>query len=76
MQPHTCITCGAQGTLQPRQRPLTLKRRPKFGFLWIVATVLTCGFALLLWLVWPRHRETVGVDRYAVCSACGAEQPG
>ena len=69
-----CITCGKVGSLQPRTQSITRKRRHKFGFLWLLITLVTCGVGFLLWLVMPRYKETIGVDRYVVCMACGARQ--
>lgn len=71
-----CVRCGASGpyVLQPVENPITRKRRHKFGLLWVLFTLLTCGFGFLLWLVWPRYNEKVGVDRFVVCSQCHARQ--
>lgn len=52
-----------------------MKRRPKFGGIWLVVTVCTCGFGVLAWLCAPRHNETVSVDRWLVCTDCGTRQP-
>jgi hypothetical protein len=68
-----CVSCGST-SLQPHEQKLTQKRRPKFGVIWILATILTGGLALILWLVWPRHKVTVGVDRWLTCTNCGARQ--
>ena len=68
-----CAVCGAYN-LRAIEKPITRKRRSKFGLLWLVATFLTLGIALVAYLVWPRHNEVVGVDRYLECSSCGARQ--
>lgn len=65
-----CPRCGEVGTLRPHERKMTRKRRAKFGLFWLAFTVLTGGFGFLLYLVWPRHEETIGVDRYMKCHAC------
>lgn len=52
-----------------------MKRRSKFGFLWLLATLFTGGLALILWLVMPRHNVTIGIDRYWICANCQARQP-
>lgn len=69
------MVCG-RGPLQPVEQPITVKRRSKFGAGWIIFAVLTCGIgAVLFWLAAPRVNETVSVDRYLVCGACGSRQP-
>jgi hypothetical protein len=68
-----CRVCGAH-TLASREHKLTTKRRSKFGFLWLLATILTGGIGLLIYLVWPRHNEVTGVDRWLECTSCGARQ--
>lgn len=70
----TCFNCG-QPRLEVRAVPQTIKRRSKFGFWWLLITVLTAGFGLFVYLVWPRKNVTVNVDRFYVCAACGARQP-
>jgi NhaP-type Na+/H+ or K+/H+ antiporter len=68
-----CKVCGAHA-LRPKEHHLTQKRRPKFGLLWIIVTICTAGIGLLAYLVWPRHKVTVSVDRWLECTACGARQ--
>ena len=67
-----CVVCG-KTTLALQE--ITPRRRPKFGCLWWVLTVLTAGIALIVWLVWPRHEEDISVDRFVQCTSCGARQP-
>ena len=69
-----CVICGAH-TLTPKTEQLTRRRRSKFGVMWLLATILTGGIALLAYLVWPRHDEIIGVDRYLECTTCGGRQP-
>ena len=71
--PRACAQCGS-ATLVAAEDPLTTKKRPKFGFLWVIMTLLTGGLALILYLIWPRHKEKIGVDRYLKCNTCGARQ--
>ena len=66
-----CPVCG-QHTLVAHQENLTAKRRPKFGVFWVLFTIFTGGLALIAYLIWPRHRVVVGVDRYLGCTSCGA----
>lgn len=54
-----------------QSRELTVKRRPKFGVFFILMS-LVFGLGLLMWLVWPRHKEVIGVDRWHECRACKA----
>ena len=58
-----CAYCGARGTVRPKSRQLTQKRRPKFGGTWLLITIFRLGFGFLFWLAAPRHKVTVGVDR-------------
>ena len=69
-----CMICGHQGTLRPGHTDITRKRRVKFGFFWLVFSVITCGIGFLLWLVWPRGTEVISTDRFVVCTNCGAKQ--
>jgi hypothetical protein len=39
---------------------------------WILVTIVTGGLGLILWLIWPRHKEVIGVDRYLQCTSCNA----
>ena len=69
----TLVTCGYCLTTVPNvitTRELTVKRRSKFGVLWLTATILTGGLALIAYLVWPRHREVVGVATERHCANC------
>jgi len=66
--------CGRHGTLWSRQNELTTKKRPKFGIIWIVVTIVTGGLGLILRLIWPRHKEVISVDRYLECSACSSSR--
>jgi hypothetical protein len=50
------------------------KRRFEFGLIRLVITLCTMSLGFLLWLVMPCYRETIGVDRYAVCTTYGARQ--
>jgi hypothetical protein len=68
-----CPVCGRQGTMRSKQNEITTKKRPKFGVLWVVLTLCTGGIALIFWLIWPRHKEVVSVDRYLECTACKAK---
>ena len=54
------------------QNEITTKKRPKFGVFWILVTIVTGGLGLILWLIWPRHKEVIGVDRYLQCTSCNA----
>ncbi len=67
-----CSICGAQGTLVTKQEPITTKKRPKFGVFWILVSLISLGLGLILYLIWPRHKETIGVDRWTECRQCGA----
>ena len=69
-----CVICGSH-TLTPKSDQLTRKRRVKFGGIWLLVCILSVGFGLIAYLVWPRTTEVVGVDRYLECSTCGARQP-
>jgi len=62
--------CGRVGTLKSQQNEITAKKRPKFGIFWIVVTIFTGGLGIILWLIWPRHKVVVSVDRYLQCSSC------
>lgn len=73
MNGQVCFNCG--GPLDVRAVPLTVKRRSKFGCMWLIVTVLTAGLGLIAYLIWPRHNETFGHDRFYVCRQCGARQP-
>lgn len=33
----------------------------------------TAGLGFFLWLVWPRHKVTTGVDRWVQCQGCGTK---
>ena len=68
-----CVRCGSTN-LVAKAEPITVKRRSKFGVIWILLTIFTGGLAFILWLIWPRHHETVGVDRYVLCMQCGMRQ--
>lgn len=70
----TCVACGST-SLRPEERALTQKQRPKFGAGWLLFTLFTAGLGFFLWLVWPRHKVTTSVDRWLVCTTCGARQP-
>ena len=72
--PRTCVTCGS-ASLTGREEPITRKRRVKFGATWLVLTILSAGLAIPVWLMWPRTHETVSVDRWVQCQACGGRQP-
>lgn len=65
--------CSHTSTV-PTTKPVYRKERSKFGFLWLIFTIITCGFGLLLWLVWPRHKVLIGdtVTGY-VCTNCRIE---
>lgn len=63
-----CARCG--GTLRTVSKNLTTKRREKFGAIHLLLTFFTCGLWLLVYLAWPRHKETIGVDRYTECDGC------
>jgi hypothetical protein len=69
-----CVVCGST-QLRPEEKQLTEKKRPKFGFLWLIGSIFTGGIVFLLWLIWPRHKVTIGVDRWVTCKSCGARQP-
>lgn len=64
-----CPVCG-KCDWKAREERHTMKRRPKFGLLWILVSIVSLGLGVLLWLVWPRRKVTVGVDRYLECRAC------
>lgn len=66
-----CAVCG-EHSMVSRQEQLTEKKRVKFGVVWILATILTGGLGLVLWLVWPRSKQVIGVDRYLECRSCKA----
>ena len=74
MAGRVCAQCGGS-PLRAEEKALTQKRRPKFGLGWLLFTVFTAGIGFFVWLVWPRHRETVSVDRWLTCTVCGARQP-
>lgn len=67
-----CAFCGAEGTLVARSRDLTVKKRAKFGVIWVLISLFSLGIGFVLWLIWPRHDEVIGVDRYTECTACGS----
>lgn len=69
-----CQNCGAHGSRKTVSNNITTKKRVKFGVFWVLFTILTGGIGLLIWLVWPRSSEVVGVDRYNECSSCGVRQ--
>ena len=54
------------------QNDITTKKRPKFGVFWVLFADSTGGLGIILWLIWPRHNEVIGVDRYLHCTACNA----
>lgn len=66
-----CPVCGRVGFLEAKRHDVTVKRRPKFGFFFLILTPLF-GLGFFLWLIWPRHRVVVSVDRYVQCGACGS----
>jgi hypothetical protein len=66
-----CPICGAVGTLRPVEKRLWVWRRARFGLMWLLATVFTVGLAALVWPFCLR-RQTVGVDRWVECTACGS----
>ena len=68
----SCPVCGAAGSLHSRQKELTEKRRVKFGVFWVLFSLLTGGLGFLLWLVMPRSKQVISVDRYMECGACRA----
>jgi len=68
--PQACPVCGLVGTLRSRENKITIKKRPKFGVFWVLATIVTGGIALILWLIWPRSKQVVSVDRYLECGNC------
>ncbi len=68
------VNCGMHGTLQSKQSELTTKKRSKFGLIWILVCVFSVGLGLIAYLLWPRHKEVIGVDRYNQCSNCGTRQ--
>ena len=73
MQGAGCVRCGSSA-LAPKQHANTMKQRPKFGAMWILITICTCGLGFLAWLVMPRHNVTMSVDRWVECTQCGMRQ--
>jgi hypothetical protein len=70
--PRPCVVCGS--AVVPRERPIVVKQRVKFGAFWVTISILTCWLAVLVWLIWPRNPVVVNVDRWLECTACGARQ--
>jgi hypothetical protein len=68
-----CVNCGQTGTLKSVAKDLTEKRRPKFGIFYVLLT-LVVGLGLILWLIAPRKKVVVSVDRYNECKNCGVRQ--
>jgi DNA-directed RNA polymerase subunit RPC12/RpoP len=68
-----CSICGAHA-LVAKTNEITRRRRSKFGGIWLLVSILTFGLGFLLYIVWPRHNEVIGVDRYLECRHCGARQ--
>ena len=69
-----CPYCGQTGTLIPKTREITEKRRPKFGVFWVLISLISVGIGFVLWLVMPRRKQVVSVDRYDYCTACKQPQ--
>lgn len=79
--PPMCVRChaSAPGVLQPVETPITRKRRTNHIF-HLLMGVFT--LSIWWWTVWPivtiAHNvgrpQTIGVDRFVVCRACGARQ--
>ncbi len=68
-----CRICGAH-ELKPKENEITEKRRVKFGIFWILISIVSLGFGVLLWLMMPRKNVVVSVDRYMQCQECKARQ--
>ena len=68
--PRLCPACGQRAPVQHYVRPITRKRRVKFGAIWVFLTLITLGWAVLGYLMWPRRTETIGVDRWNQCMFC------
>jgi hypothetical protein len=69
-----CPFCGGVGGLQAVEVPRTELRRVKFGVFWVLVSLVSFGLGLILYLVFPRKRVEVGVDRYVQCGTCGARR--
>ena len=73
-QPHAgaCSVCGVKGQLRARQEELTQKVRPKFGVFYVLLSLTIIGFpiAIIIWLMDPRRKITISVDRWMECGAC------
>ncbi len=73
-----CPQCGSD-EYGPTTVPITRPRRVKFGAIWLIATLLTGGLALLAYIVWPRIDETIGYHEIGWCPDCyfevGRSQP-
>lgn len=68
--PRLCPVCNQVAPIQHYTRPITVKRRVKFGVVWVFLTLLTLGWAVLGYLMWPRTTEVIGVDRWNECMFC------
>ena len=66
-----CPMCG-QFTMRARSDNITVKKRVKFGVMFVLLSVVTLGGGIILWLILPRKNVTVGVDRYMECGSCMA----
>ena len=67
-----CPACGTKGSLTPKSKEITEKRRVKFGIFFILLSLIG-GLGVLLWLITPRKTQVISVDRWNECSACGAQ---
>lgn len=69
--PAPCPFCGAVGSLQPMTREITDRKRRKLGLFWLLVSLTGIGF--LVWLVLPRKKVVISVDRYVRCTKCHKE---
>jgi len=68
----SCPVCGAAGSLVARSHEITEKKRIKFGIFWVLISLFSLGLGFILWLIMPRTKQVIGVDRYMQCGACKA----
>jgi hypothetical protein len=68
----SCEFCGAC-TLIARDQEITERKR-KFSLIWLCATIVTGGVALIAYAAWPRRDYVVEVDHYLLCTSCAMRQ--
>lgn len=75
METRVCPRCGSTD-IRPVEKPLYRGHKHGSGLGWIILVLLTCGLALLFYMVTASKKQVIGVDRYWLCFNCNLRQPG